>query len=166
MATTTVNFLIISVRTRIGDRTAPYRYDDAWIVDALLLAVKGLQRYWNYRYLVDATTNEVSRNSYVEFLFPEPPVIQSADEDIIVLAAAIVMLEGSFENSAWNAVSWRDNEIAYSNLEQFRSREGLLGKLADELYSKIKPPREHLIWPSKQSLPGYKGNRFETVDKQ
>lgn len=163
--TTTVNFLIPAVRLRIGDMDATaYRYEDSWIITALVLSVKTLQKYWNYKYLVN-TTNEVYRNEHITFLFSEPPVIQNSDEGIIVLMAAIIMLEGSLENSAWNAVSWRDAEIAFSNLEQFRSRDTLLGRLLKELSETITSPIKRLIWPSKGSLPGYKKNRWETTDK-
>jgi hypothetical protein len=165
MATTTVNFLIPAVRLRIGDMDATaYRYADSWILTALVLSVKTLQKYWNYKYLVN-DVNEVYRNEHTSFLFPEPPVIQNSDEGVIVLMAAIIMLEGSLENSAWSAVSWRDAEISFSNLEQFRSRDTLLGRLLKELSEIIKAPTLKLIWPSKQSLPGYKKNKWETTDK-
>jgi hypothetical protein len=159
------DYLIMQLRLRIGDTdSTAYRYMDEWLKLALTTAVKGLSRYWNYKYLVD-NSNRIYRNPHTTFLFSEPAVIQNSDEDLIVLVAAIMTLEGSLENSAWSAASWRDAEISFSNLEQYRTRDTVLGRLLKELDDKIKSPTKRLIWPSKASLPGFKKNPFETTDE-
>jgi hypothetical protein len=159
------DYLIPSFRIRLGDLdSTAYRYLDEWLKTALILAVKGLSKYWNYRYLID-NSNRVYRNPHQSFLFAEPPVIQNADEDLIILMANIILLEGSLENSAWSATSWRDAEIAFSNLEQFRTRDSSLTRLINELNSKILPPTKRLAWAVKQSLPGFQKNQYERIDE-
>jgi hypothetical protein len=160
-----IEYLIDPLRLRLGDIVpASYRYLDEWLRVALIQAVKKAGRYWNYKYLVDES-NVVSRNPHLSFLLSEPPIIETPDEDIIVIMAAIIVLEGSLENSAWSAASWRDAEIAVSNLEQFRTRSGTIASLIAELNQLILSPTKRLVWASKQSLPGYKGNTYERIDE-
>ena len=162
METTTLDYLIPYVRLRLGDLDSTnYRYTDDWILTALLGAVEYLGRWWNLRYLIEYTTNEVYRNQSGSFIFPEPPVIQPQDNQIIVLVATLITLEGSLENAAWNFVSWRDNEISYSNLEQSRTKNQNVNRLWEELLSLITPPTKKLARAIKNSLPGYKFNQFE-----
>lgn len=153
--------LLIPLRVRLGDTTpASYRYADVWLLTALTLSVQALMRWWNYKYLLDAYEN-IYRNPNITFLFPEPPVIEHGDQDIIVLMAAIIILEGSLENNSWNAVSWRDNEISFSNLEQFRQKDNTLARLWNELTQLITPPNKKLAFAKKSSLPGYRENKYE-----
>jgi hypothetical protein len=162
---TNVDYLIDYLRLRVGDTNpTAYRYTDEWLRTALVLSMKNLQRYQNNKYLIDADSN-IYRNPHIAFLTPETDgIIEERDEPVIVLMAAIIVLEGSLENSAWDAVSWKDAEISYSNLEQFRSRDASLRRLIDELNDLILPPRKRLAKIKKQSLPGYKGNPFEQGD--
>jgi hypothetical protein len=153
-----ISYLIPELRAKIGDMNeSSYRYLDSWLKTALVLAVKKLQKYQNYKYLV-TSTDEVYRNPEASFLFPEGDygAIQDDDEYIIVLAASIIVLEGSLENSAWDAVSWRDNEISFSNLERYRTKDGTLNRLIGEFNDILKPPKKRLAWVQKNSLPGYK----------
>ncbi len=164
MAITTVtnlDYLIDGLRLKIGD-TEPttYRYTDDWLRTTLVLAVKNLQRYWRFKYLIDVDNNAYRNPLYV-FDVPEPPIIQNSDEYLITLMAAIIILEGSLENSAWDAVSWKDNEISFSNLERFRTKNSMLDRMVQELNSLILPPTKRLARPSKQSLPGYLNNEYE-----
>lgn len=163
MATTTLDYLIPYVRLRLGDMNPEsYRYTNDWIITALVGAVEYLGRWWSGRYLLDYDTNEVYRNSYGEFLYPEPPVIQSQDNQVIVLMATIIILEGTLENNAWSVVSWRDNEISFSNLEQARTRNQSIARLWDELLTIIQPPTKKLARSLKGSLPGYiNNNQYE-----
>lgn len=165
---TTVTYLLPYLRLKIGDlNPASYRYTDEWLTNSLLMAVSQLGRWWNFKYTVDITTNLVSRNTvYDHFIFPEPPTIEQGDEQIIITMAAYVILEGSLENSAWNIQSWRDNEIAVSNLESGRIRAGNLQKLWDELTSMLTPPSKKLVGTLKGSLPGYKVNQYEYGKEQ
>lgn len=159
-----LSYLIPYVRLRIGDtNSATYRYSDEWIVVALTASVQMLGRYLNYRYLLDST-NSVYRNpNETNWIFDEATygIIQPGDEQVIVLMATIILLEGSLENSAYNFVSWRDAEISFSNLEQSRARGGIIGRLWDELNSIILSPVKRLAKPIKQSLPGFIENEYE-----
>ncbi|KKM27580.1 hypothetical protein LCGC14_1573340 [marine sediment metagenome] len=161
---TTLNYLITDLRLHLGDiDSTSYRYLDAWLVVALKMSVKTLQRWWDYKYLVDASDN-VYRNSNWTFLFAEPPVIERGDERPIILMASLIIKEGSLESSSWNAGSWRDAEIAYSNIEGSKTRRDSLQKDWDELKGLLSPPTGRLATPKKGSLPGYKDNIYERTD--
>ena len=154
-----IDYLIPYLRLKLGDINAT-RYENDWLRTALLLAVRVSQRYLNNKYLID-DQNNVYRNPNFPYFIQEYGIIEARDEPIIVLLAAIIVLEGSLENSAWDAVSWRDNEIAFSNLEQFRTRGDILGRLVDELHSLLLPPVKRLARPVRVGMPGYLGNEDE-----
>lgn len=161
MATTTLTYLVSDLRLQLGDMdSSAYRYLDEWLETALLMSVKTLGRWWNFKYLVN-TSNEVYRNPNTIFLFGEPPVIEVYDERPIVLMASIIIKEGSLENNSWNSISWRDNEISFSNLEGSRAKQESIFKDWEELKSLISPPTKRLSTPQKSSLPGYLNNTWE-----
>lgn len=167
MTTKPVDYLIPDLRLRLGDTNPDsYRYLNQWLLKALILSVKNLGRFWRDKYLIN-DKGVVSRNEYaLSFTFDESyGVIEKKDEYIITLMATIIILEGSLENSSWDAVSWRDNEISFSNLEKFRSKSDNIKRLIDELNSLILPPTRRLAGTQKQSLPGYLNNPFENTDK-
>lgn len=163
MTTENVSTLLQYLRLKIGDTSIPYRYVDAWLETALIMSVKTLQRYWRDKYTV-SDLGEVSRNiNYQYWIFEETDgVIESADEPVIVIMAAIIILEGSLENSAWDSVSWADSEIRYTNSSSGSLRESNLKRLVDELFSLVVPPTKKLARALKSSLPGYIGNMWET----
>lgn len=162
---TNLDYLIDNLRIQLGDLdSTAYRYIDAWLRTALVLSIKTLQRWWNYKYLLD-TTNNVYRNTEdPNFLFPEPPIIEAGDERPVVLMASIIVKQGSLENSAWSTATWRDAEIYYSNLEGSKAREESIKRDWNELTSILKAPQKRLIKALKSSLPGYKGNQWETPE--
>lgn len=163
--TVNIGYLVPHLRLVLGDiNPSGYRYATEWLTIALIAAIKSLGRWWNNRYLVDEN-DLIYRNPKIAFSQPEPPVILIQDERPVVLMAAIIVLEGSLENSAWNLVSWRDNEIAFSNLEGGRIRDKGLSRLWDELMSLLVPPTKKLAKPVKGSLPGYLRNPFERVNE-
>jgi hypothetical protein len=154
-------YLLPHVRLYIGDiNPAAYRYTDAWLMVAIQASVKALGAWWRDRYLLDGS-NLVYRNTEIYFEDAEPPVIMSADERPIVIMAAVIVLQGSLENSAWDLSSWKDNEISYSNLEGGRIRNSNLQRLWDELLYLLLPPTKKLAGTMKGSLPGYIGNDYE-----
>jgi hypothetical protein len=163
MASIDISYLYDFLRLKTGDTTQPYRYTDAWLKVSLVLAIKSLQRYWRDKYLVDTITSEVYRNTDYQFwLFDESlGIIESADEPIIVIMAAIIILEGSLENSAWDINSWRDAEISVSNIQSGVTRSDNIRRLIDELFSVVTPPTKKLARALKASLPGYLANDFE-----
>ena len=162
MSSISLSYLLPYLRLTLGDTTeASYRYTDVWLQVALDYSVTALSPWWNNRYLTDATSKEVSRNPYNTFSLASPPILEAGDERPIVLMAAIITLEGSLENSAWNIGSWKDAEISFSNIESGRIRNDRLKRLWEELLATLTPPGKRLARALKSSLPGYKGNTYE-----
>lgn len=164
--TTTVDYLIPYVRLRIGD-TDPdaYRYLDTWIRTALILSLKELAGYWRNKYYI-SDDGIVTRNINVLFTLSEDyGLIEDDDESVIILAASIIILEGSLENSAWDAISWRDAEISFSNLEKLRSKNEVLDKLIAKFNNMVVSPGKKLARARKGHLPGYIGNELERTTK-
>ena len=164
MGSVDVDYLIPYVRVKIGDLdSANYRYLDVWLETSLVLSVKNLQRFWRDKYLID-TNNMVTRNpSYNYYIFDESTgIIEAPDEYIIVLMTSLIILGGSLENSAWDAVSWRDNELSFSNLEGSRTRNSMLDRMLTELNSLITSPMKRLAQSLRGPLPGYLNNMWES----
>lgn len=140
-----LDYLLPTLRLHLGD-TDPltYRYIDGWLRVALISGVKALQRWWGDRYLVDNTTYAVSRNTDLDFLYEEPLVIQDRDERPLILMASILIKTGQLEANSWNVGSWKDAEIAVSNIEGSRAKQFGIGMDWDELKSYILPPTKRL----------------------
>lgn len=152
---TDLDYLIPSLRWKLGDiDSANYRYADEWLRVALVTALKSLQRWWGIRYLIEEVTYTVSRYEGSTFLMDEPPVIQTQDEAPIVIMATILTKEGSLEASAWSVGSWRDAEVAVSNIESGRIRESGLKALWDELMWYVSPPTKRLTGVVRTDIPG------------
>jgi hypothetical protein len=133
---------------------------EEWLKTSLVIAAETLMPRWNYKYLLNAF-DDVYRNPNHTFMFPEPPVIQRGDVRPVTLMAAIVVKEGSLENQSWNFASWRDAEIAYSNLEASRSKDRSLDRDFAELNSILPERIKRLAQPKKGHLPGYLDNPYE-----
>lgn len=159
-------YLIPYLRLKIGDtNSSSYRYTDEWLVIALVASVRALARYWHEKYIV-LESGDVSRNALVSsFDNASPPMIEYRDEMPIIVMAAIITLEGSLENSAWNLASWKDAEISVSNQETSRTRNSNLDRLWNELNSYLTVPTKRLAWAKKNSLPGFKNNSNEYEGK-
>lgn len=152
---TDLDYLIPALRWKLGDiNSASYRYLDEWLRVSLVSALKSLQRWWGIRYEITDDTYVVTRYAGSTFLMDEPPVIQHQDEMPIVLMAAIMTMEGSIENSSWSTGSWRDAEIAVSNIEGGRMRESTLNRLWNELMWYIQPPTKRLTGIVRTEIPG------------
>lgn len=164
--TTTVDYLLPELRLHLGDiDPATYRYTDEWLEVSLEMAIKALGRWWNLKYLLNMSTHLVSRNPNQTFILAEPPVIEMQDERPIILMASIIIKEGSLENNSWNAGSWKDAEISFSNLEGSRSKQLSLQKDWEELSMVLSAPTKKLAQALKGSLYGYKQNTFENLGK-
>ena len=163
---TELEYLIPMVRLRIGDTNpASYRYMDEWVKMSLIAAIESLQLWWRGRYNVNRDGIVTRDEDYLYFETPvSEGVIEQKDEYIVVLMAAYLLLSGSLENSAYNVQSWRDNEIAFSNLEGGRMRGDNVTRLWNELLMYMTPPTKRLARPKKGSLWGYKGNIYEHGD--
>jgi hypothetical protein len=160
---TNLDYLIMPLRLHLGDiDSTQYRYLDEWLRTALVMAVKNLERWWSYKYLLNYTTYNVYRNTQSTFFyFAEPPVVEVGDEYPIVLMASMIIKGGQLENSAWNTASWRDAEISYSNIEGSRARRESLEADRKALEEYLKPPQKRLALTKKNHLPGYKFNPNE-----
>ena len=142
---TNLDYLLPALRLHLGDTDpATYRYIDSWLRIALVSAVKALQRWWGAKYLVDDTTLAVSRSTDYIFDFDEPPLIMDSDERPLILMASILIKSGSLESNSWNVGSWKDAEIAVSNIEGSRAKQFGIGMDWDELKSYILPPTKRL----------------------
>jgi hypothetical protein len=161
--TTTVNlsYLIPRLRLHLGDIDADnYRHLDEWLRLSLVVSVETLQKWWNYKYLID-DNNDVYRNPRITFLHSQPPVIERGDIKPIILMSAIMIKSGDLENLSWNVGAWRDAEISYSNIEASRRKDEMIKRDWEELTSILKPPQKRLAESQKGHLAGYKGNPFE-----
>lgn len=90
-------------------------------------------------------TGSVFRNPFVTFAQYSPPIIQSEDEEAIVLAAKLLLRRTQLSSSATGFVSWKTEDIAYSNLGSERSLTKILEadqkELDDYFRSKIAKPQ-------------------------
>ncbi len=142
---TNIDYLLPELRLHLGDITpATYKYLDEWLQVALISGVKAMQRWWGLRYLVDSTDTTVSRGDTYTFLQEDPPLIQSMDERPIILMASILVKSGSLESNSWNVGSWKDAEIAVSNIEGSRSKQFGIGLDWEELKMYILSPTKRL----------------------
>lgn len=152
---TDLDYLIPELRFRIGDTdSTAYQYLDSWLRVALVSALKALQRWWRVRYTIDESTYTVSRWSESTFTVEEPPVIQQSDEIIILTMASFLIKSGTLQNSAWSIGSWRDAEIAVSNIESGRVRDASLLRDWNELMLYLTPPGKRLFVPTRDTIPG------------
>jgi len=161
---TVISDLITPVRTKVGDRSSPYRCADEWIESAIQVAHLQLQRYIYNKYLLDATPDIVRNTEYSPWYYTEAEVgvIEPQDESLYITMTAIVLVQGDLEANAWNIGSWKDFEISYSNIAAGKHVDANLNRLWGELEALITPPTKRLVTPRKQSLPGFKDNKFET----
>ena len=157
--TTDLDYLIPELRFRIGDTdSTAYQYLDSWLRVALVSALKALQRWWRVRYTIDETTYVVSRWSLSSFTVDAPPVIQQSDEVIILAMASILIKSGTLQNSAWSTGSWRDAEIAVSNIESGRIRDASLLRDWNEIQVYLTAPNKRLMIPTRDTVPGAEEN--------
>lgn len=153
--TSNLDYLIDILRLHLYDiDPSSYRYEDDWLLTALVASVKSLMKWWNNKYLID-TSNNVTRNSNwdsSDYAFTSPPIVETGDERAIVLMASIIIKRGTLENNAWDYGSWRDDEIAYSNIEGAKQKKGSLKDDWDELTSLVTPPTKKLAQTLKRDL--------------
>ena len=134
--TTTLAYLIPQFRRHLSDYTIPYTYDDATLSGFLFDSIKALGHRWNNKYFVatvDSISDLIIRNTNNTFEFSEPPVIQSQDERAIILQASVIIKSSTKWSESGSAVNWRDEEIAYSNVQSARQRSSTLDDDIKEL---------------------------------
>lgn len=148
MASVNIDYLIDQVRLELGDLDqTKYRYLNEWIVLSLIASVRTLSRRWESKYKI-TNDGEIYRNPDIttfEFTEETEGVVQQKDERLIVVQASLILLEGSLESSAWNIGSWRDAELAVSNIESGKLRGDHIRSLHGELDSILKPAGKRLM---------------------
>jgi len=142
--------LILPLRVQIGDTDAIPTLSDEMLHVILLESVASLMSRWGDKYYI---TNDkvVKRNSNVTFDWSAPPEIQHKDRRPIVLQASILIKGGVKFSESSGAVSWRDEEISYSNIESARQRSSTLEDDIKELEA---------ILPSKKLAKALYGRLF------
>ena len=165
--TTDLDGLIPSLRVHLWDIGTPPVYSDGFLKYALIAGLKTLMPRWNSRYIPSynaATDNwDVTRNPQEGFPLPPPPVVMYGDERLIVLAAAIMLKSGKVYTSSFDTVSWKDDEVSYSNATGGKMSEASLLRDVDELNGYLPLRGKRLAQAKKQSLLGFRspGNDFE-----
>jgi len=137
VGTTTLGYLIPQLRRQLSDYTEPYSYTDVVLSGFLLDSIKALGNRWNNRYRV-ATVDSVpdltirSTNNYL-FDYSEPPVIQYQDERAVILQSSILIKSSTKWSESGSAVTWKDDEVSYSNLGSAKQRSSTLNDDISEL---------------------------------
>lgn len=96
---------------------------------------------------IPATTavGSIFRDPYAEFNNFSPPLIESIDEQALILAAAYILRKAQISSSATDFVAWGTEDIRYNNLGAERGLSKLLSDdlaaLNDYIRSKIAKPR-------------------------
>ncbi len=154
---TDLDQLIPDLRLHIWDYEVPYTFSDDMLKFCLVAGLKMLMPRWSYRYIpIDNTTSwSVARSTEEDFPLPSPPVIMYHDERPIILAAAIMLKSGKIYTASWDTVSWRDDEVSYSNITGGKMAEGSLLRDMDELDRLIPARGKRLAQAKKQSLLGF-----------
>jgi hypothetical protein len=158
---TDLDYLIPSLRMHLGDTAdGNYTYSDNFLSRALIIGFKLVQPRWNFRYLLSydtATTHwSVTRNPNTTFVQPSPPVIMYADERPIVLAAAVSLRGGLIWTSGSQAVSWKDEEVSFSNISGAKLKEAAFIRDWEELHQLLPERRNRLAATTRQELPGFR----------
>ena len=150
--TTSLDYLIEDLRFYLGDVILPYSYANDHLRHALVMACKALMKKWRNRYTLDANYI-VSRSLTAEFYELSPPMIERADERAFILQASIIVKSAGITITASSIGSWRDDEIAYSNIASAKVRDTNLENDIAELELWL---RRRLFGSARQSMPGYK----------
>lgn len=145
-----VTFLLPDLRVYLGDTVEAYMFSDDLLESSLFTAIKLLGRRWRYRYLLDED-NDITRNDAASFQV-STPTIEFVDQAALIVQAAIVIKSARAWDSSWDVASWKDDEIAYSNIQGARSRDTSIAS-DQNLLDKILVQRLHpgII----NSMPGF-----------
>lgn len=169
-----LDYLIGPLRLHLGDTSSPFTYTDGALRRALVDGFKSLTVRWHSRYsiVMSGVRSELSPTFTISgvlygqftvgrltsnwtFTDAEPPTIQIADERPIVLSAAIILKRGRLQALSGTYENWRDDEIAYSNLESSRALQLSIQGDIEELNSILPPRGKRLSKAQRQSLPGF-----------
>ena len=149
---TSLDYLISDLRVHLGDITTPYNHADGLLRHALVMACKTLMHKWRNKYTINSSYI-VARSNIFPFVLTSPPVIQYSDERAFILQASIIVKSGSITSTANSIGSWRDDEIAYSNIASSKVRDTSLDNDLRELELWL---RRRLSKGGRQSFVGFK----------
>lgn len=152
LVATDLDFMINDLRFYLGDIAVPQRYEDTHLRHSLVMACKALMKKWRNRYSINASYS-ISRSPTAEFYELQPPIIERADERAFILQASIIVKSADITNTASSIGSWRDDEIAYSNIASAKVRDISLESDIKELELWL---RRRLFGSARQALPGFK----------
>lgn len=161
---TNLDYLITPLRLAIGDFDEPNTYSDDNLRTRLVYAVKALGPRWNNKYLINNDTNYVERNPNSTYWMPEPPIVQHGDERAIILQAAIDITNDTLYTLSASAVSWKDDEVSFSNRDSVVAYQAALMRYLNELDGLFPMGTKRLASARKASLPGFSlgvGNTYE-----
>lgn len=158
--TTDLDYLIPQLRIHLWDIEDTPIHSDGTLKLALLAGLKMLMPRWNSRYIpsFNATTEnwDVSRNPSDVFTHASPPAIMYGDERPMILAAAIILNSGRLFIIGGDAVSWRDEEISFSNLTGAQLQQASVLRDWEELNKLVPERRQRLARTKRQELPGFR----------
>ena len=132
MKVSNLEYLVDFLRVHIGDTGGSPTYSDETLHNTLRYAVMSLAARWHSKYYL-TSDGVVIRNPTEIFDFSSPPVIQVPDTRPIILMASIIIKGGNKNSQAGNTISFRDDEISYSNLEASRQTSSSLQDDINEL---------------------------------
>jgi len=152
LVATDLDFLIDDLRFYLGDVTLPYRYANTHLRHGLVMACKALMKKWRNRYSINASY-VISRSPTAEFYELTPPIIERADETAFILQGSIIIKTAALQDTSWDIASWRDDEVAYSNIA---GGAALKQSLNNDIAALAEFLRRRLFGSSRQGLPGFK----------
>jgi len=148
---TSLDYMIEDLRFYLGDVSLPYRYANTHLRHGLVMACKALMKKWRNRYSIDASY-DTSRSSTADFYELNPPMIERADEPAFILQASIIIKTAELQDTSWDIASWRDDELAYSNIA---GGGALKQSLNNDIAALAEFLRRRLFGSSRQTMPGF-----------
>lgn len=100
--------------------------------------------------LSTAVEGTVFRDPYAQFSNFAPPLVESIDEQAIILAAAYLLRKAQISSSASDFVAWGTEDIRYNNLGAER---GMTKLLADDLAALNNYIRSKIARPKRSEFP-------------
>jgi len=97
-----------------------------------------------------AVEGTVFRDPYAQFSNYAPPLIESIDEQAIILAAAYLLRKAQISSSASDFVAWGTEDIRYNNLGAER---GMSKLLSDDLEALNNYIRSKIAKPKRSDFP-------------
>lgn len=92
----------------------------------------------------------IFRDPYAQFNYFAPPLIESIDEQAIILAATYLLRKAQISSNASDFVAWGTEDIRYNNLGAERGMTGLLKQDKEALDSYI---RSKIARPQRSTFP-------------